>query len=113
MTSVSPEIRCEISQAGEYQKYEYLVYDIYGIGVIGYGVVYQNRDSAEIKVINVDRYHRGEGIGSSMLERIVEDHSEKNIQVKTFDSLIPWYQKFGFKVINSEPLLLMRASSII
>lgn len=112
MTSVPPEILCEIKQTGEYRKYEYLVYDIYGIGVIGYGVVYQKDDSAEIKVINVDRSYRGEGIGSSMLQRIVEDHSMRSIRVRTFDSLIPWYERFGFKV-DSEPLLLVRPSSVI
>ncbi len=113
MTTVPPVVRCETEQTSECQKYEYLVYDTYGIGVIGYGVVYQKDDSAEIKVINVSRYHRGEGTGSWMLQRIVEDHSKRNIRVKTFDSLIQWYEKFGFKVVDSEPLLLIRASSVI
>jgi N-acetylglutamate synthase-like GNAT family acetyltransferase len=113
VTTVTPEIRCETEQTSECQKYEYFVYDIYGIGVVGYGVVYQKDDSAEIKVINVSRYHRGEGIGSRMLQRIVDDHSNRNIHVKTFDSLIQWYEKFGFKVVDSEPLLLIRASSTI
>ncbi len=112
MTAVPSEIRCEIEQTGEYQKYEYLVYDIYGITIIGYGAVYRKGDSAEIKVINVDRYRRGEGIGSSILHKIVEDHTKRNIYVRTFDSLIPWYEKFGFRA-DSEPLLLVRPSSVI
>ncbi len=112
MSAASLEVKCEIEQAGEYQKYEYLVYDIYGIGVIGYGVVYQKGNSAEIKIINVDRLHRGEGIGSLLLQKIISDHLERDIYVKTFESLIPWYEKFGFK-LYSEPLLLVRPSSAV
>lgn len=112
MTAASLEVRCEVEQAGKYQKYEYLVYDIYGIGVIGYGVVYQKGNNAEIKIINVDRFHRGEGIGSSLLQRIISDHSERTIYVRTFESLVPWYEKFGFK-LYSEPLLLVRPSSVV
>lgn len=112
MNSEPLEILCEIERTEDYLKYEYFVYDIYGIGIIGYGLVYQKDGSAEIKVINVDRNHRGEGIGSSMLQRIVDDHSEKDIHVKTFHSLISWYERFGFKV-DSEPLSLVRSSSRI
>ena len=112
MSMFSPVVRCEVEQHGNYQKYEYFVYDVYGIGVIGYGVVYRRNGFAEIRVINVHRGYRGEGIGSLMLQKIVEDHSQETICVKTFDSLVHWYERFGFKVVDPEALLLLRTSAV-
>jgi|Deesub1362B_J571_1020462.scaffolds.fasta_scaffold28391_2 N-acetylglutamate synthase-like GNAT family acetyltransferase len=84
----------------DYTKIEYKVYDEYEISIIGYAAVLVEEEHACINVINVDRGHRGHGIGTAILLSILEDLRDKKIEVKTFSYLVPWYKKHGFKLLD-------------
>lgn len=88
--------------------FEYRIYDDYGVGVVAYARVVSGEGWAEIKFINVNRDHRGRGIGSLLLARIVDDHSEYTIIVETFNYLIDWYKRFNFEVICENPVVMVR-----
>ena len=83
-----------------YVKREYKVYDEYEISLIGYAAVIVEENVVHIGVINVNRDYRGRGIGTAILLSILGDFSDKKIEVKTFNYLVPWYEKHGFKLLN-------------
>ncbi len=88
--------------------FEYWVYDEYDIGVIAYAKITYNDECVEINVINVNRDYRGRGIGSLLLERIINDHSDHPIFVETFEYLIRWYEGFGFELVCEKPVIMVR-----
>ncbi|MEM1659314.1 MAG: GNAT family N-acetyltransferase [Candidatus Jordarchaeales archaeon] len=100
-----------IECAVEESVYEYMIYDEYGVGVIAYARVVRNDRYVEIKVINVSREHRHKGIGTVLLARIVDDHSDHTIIVETFEYLVDWYKKFDFEVVSDKPLVMLRRPS--
>ncbi len=81
-------------------KREYKVYDEYEISVVGYAAVIVEENVVHIGVINVSRDYRGHGIGTAILLSILEDFSDKKIEVETFNYLVPWYEKHGFKLLS-------------
>jgi len=90
----------EEKKIDECVKREYKVYDEYEISIIGYAAVLVEENSVHIGVINVNRDYRGHGIGTVILLSILEDFSDKKIEVETFNYLVPWYEKYGFKLIG-------------
>jgi GNAT superfamily N-acetyltransferase len=74
--------------------------------VIARAVVVEHEEEAEIKLINVARHRRGEGIGSLLLERIVTDFAHKPIAAWTFSSRAEWYERKGFVVAEERASLL-------
>lgn len=53
--------------------------------------------------IGVDEKYQNNGIGSQLLEFIIEDSQEKQLPIFLETSTLknlPWYQKFGFKTYN-------------
>lgn len=100
-----------IERVVEESVYEYMIYDEYGVSVIAYARVVRGDRYAEIKVINVSREHRRRGIGTVLLARIVDDHSDQTIVVETFEYLVDWYKRFDFEVVSSKPLVMVRMPS--
>ena len=53
--------------------------------------------------IGVDPEYQNEGIGSALLDKIIEDSKDKKrpiyLETSTLKNL-PWYKKFGFQVYN-------------
>ena len=74
--------------------------------VIARAVVVERTEEAEIKLINVSRHHRGEGIGSLILQRIISDYSHKPITTWTFSGRASWYERNGFEVAEKRASLL-------
>ncbi|WP_457555532.1 GNAT family N-acetyltransferase [Candidatus Pyrohabitans sp.] len=74
--------------------------------VIARAVVVEYPEKAEIKLINVARHRRGEGIGSMLLERIVSDFLHKELFTWTFNGRSSWYERRGFTVDEERASLL-------
>ena len=74
--------------------------------VIARAVVVEREEEAEIKLINVARHRRGEGLGSRLLERIISDFSHKNIATWTFNGRAEWYERNGFEIAEERASLL-------
>jgi len=66
--------------------------------VLARAVVVETEEEAEIKLINVSRHHRGSGIGSLLLSRIILDFQHKRLVVWTFSERCEWYRKNGFTI---------------
>ncbi len=73
---------------------EYLLWDI--SQVVGRAVVAEHSDYAEIKLINVSSFRRGEGLGTILLDRIISDFGHRDIVTSTFSSRVNWYERKGF-----------------
>jgi|Deesub1362B_J571_1020462.scaffolds.fasta_scaffold05953_4 GNAT superfamily N-acetyltransferase len=74
--------------------------------VIARAVVVEREEEAEIKLINVARHRRGEGIGSLILERIISDFAHKSLVTWTFNGRTSWYERNGFEVAEERASLL-------
>lgn len=74
--------------------------------VVGRAVVRDNGEEVEIRLINVARHRRGEGIGSYLLDRIIADHGEKDIFTWTFKAREAWYSRRGFKNVEERASLI-------
>ena len=74
--------------------------------IIARAVVVEREEEAEIKLINVARHRRGEGIGSFVLGRILSDFAHKRITTWTFNGRASWYERNGFRVVEERASLL-------
>jgi len=74
--------------------------------VVARAVVVEHSGGAEIKLINVSRHRRGEGIGSMLLRRIIADYSHKDIFTWTFSSRTKWYERNGFRAVEEQASLV-------
>ncbi|MFQ6052336.1 MAG: GNAT family N-acetyltransferase [Candidatus Hydrothermarchaeota archaeon] len=64
---------------------------------IGVARVREYEGEVAIDLINVNPNRRGEGIGTKLLEKIVNDYDNHLLTVTTFPYLEEWYEEFGFK----------------
>ncbi|MHA1505813.1 MAG: GNAT family N-acetyltransferase [Candidatus Asgardarchaeia archaeon] len=81
------------------------------INTLGFAKVIEYKDYVELRYINVDREYRGNGIGSTLLNHIIEEFPDKDIIVETFKERINWYSKFQFHVEKTNGNLIhMRLS---
>ncbi len=92
----------EIVSNGDEQ--EYLLWN--AGEVIGRAVIREVGGDIEIKLINVARHRRGEGIGSYLLDKIIADYGEKDIFTWTFKARESWYSSRGFKNIEERASLI-------
>lgn len=83
----------------EKNRCEYLVWNESYSRIIGVARVEIGEDKAEIKVINVENSYRGNGIGTKLLKKIVDDFSDKKIFTWTFEEREEWYKRNGFEAI--------------
>ena len=102
------DVRKKVYEDSTVWEYE-LSYD--GINTLGFAKVIEYEDYVELKYINVNREYRGNGIGSTLLNHIIGEFSDKDIIVETFRERVDWYSKFHFHVekINGN-LIHMRLS---
>jgi len=59
-------------------------------------VVEEGSERVEIKLVNVSRNRRGRGLGSWLLDRVVEDFRHRKIVAWVFKPRVGWYRKRGF-----------------
>jgi GNAT superfamily N-acetyltransferase len=82
------------------QRYEYLIQDDLEIAVIARAVCYDDGEKVSVDLINVNRDFRGKGLGSQLLVKIISQFKDKNLITSTWKYLVPWYEKYGFRVIG-------------
>lgn len=81
-------------------RYEYLMYDEFGIFVIGRAVCTETHRATRVDLINVNHGFRGQGYGSQLLDAIIEKQGHKKLITETWDHLVAWYKRFGFEIIT-------------
>ena len=102
------DVRKKVYEDSTVWEYEFS-YD--GINTLGFAKVIEYEDYVELRYINVDREYRGNGIGSALLNHIIEEFSDKDIIVETFNERVDWYSKFQFHVEKTNGnLIYMRLS---
>jgi len=80
--------------------YRYILWNESGSVVIGSAVIERSEDSVLLRDINLGREFRGEGVGTRLLEYILEDLGEFEIRVRTFRGRVGWYERHGFQRIR-------------
>jgi ribosomal protein S18 acetylase RimI-like enzyme len=68
------------------------------VGCIGIELLNQKR--CEIKHIAVSPRHRNEGIGSKMINFILEQYSLVSVIAETDNDAVNFYKKYGFEIIS-------------
>lgn len=59
-----------------------------------------NPDSVSIELIDVAPPFQGRGLGTQLLGQILASYGHQRITVTTWTSLIPWYRRYGFHVVE-------------
>jgi len=85
---------------------EYLLWNECYSRVIGTARVATKNGSAEIEVINIDQDYRGKNLGTKLLERVIQDFSEKELFTWTFEGRTKWYERNGFKAAETNGTLV-------
>ncbi len=96
-----------IERHSEDSIHNYLVWDENYSRVISRAIVLENDRAVELRTIDVDRTHRGSGIGTSLLRRIISDFSDRKIVAWVFEGRVDWYVKNGFVVERNQNNLTM------
>lgn len=86
----------------EKDRCEYLIWNESYSRVIGTARVELSEGGAEIKVINIENSYRGNGIGTKLLKKIVDDFSDRQIFIWAFKGREEWYERNGFRVMARE-----------
>lgn len=94
---------------GDTHRYE--CWGDYGCSVVAVAVVQLRGGRAHLQDISVGRGHRGRGIGSDLLKRIVADFKDRPITAKIFKARVPWYRRHGFEPVGREKELVEVARS--
>lgn len=103
-----PDEYQEFSHYLDHEVEDYFVFvdngNILGAGGINYG--FNQGTTARISWDLVHPNHQGVGIGTSLVSLRVEQIRQypdvKTIEVRTTQMVYPFYQKFGFKLIQQE-----------
>ncbi len=85
------------------EKYMLFVYK--EIKILGFMIVLKNIDCYEIELIVVSEYNRKKGIGSKMIEFLIDSLDKKQVillEVSVQNKIaLKLYAKYGFKVIST------------
>jgi len=85
---------------------EYLLWNESYSRVIGTARVAARNGSAEIEVINIEQDYRGKNLGTKLLEKVIQDFSEKELFTWTFNGRVEWYERNGFKPVETNGTLV-------
>lgn len=97
-------MRIEHSVQDGLHRYE--CWDDYGCSVVASAVVLERDGYAYLQDINVGSGHRGNGIGTGLLNRILADFEGRHIIADVFEDRVPWYRKHGFEPIGKAKQLV-------
>lgn len=102
----------EIERHDSGDLHKYLVWDKMGSSVVGSATLLDSRDPVLLKEISINRKLRGNGLGSELLSRIVEDFEDSAIEAEIFEARLEWYRRHGFEVEEEkEDLFRVRRTS--
>ena len=79
----------------------YYLYDDAFVTVEAVAKIKIHAEYVELLYINVNREYRGNGKGTYLLNRIINDFNNRKVIVETFEERVNWYKKFGFNIISS------------
>jgi len=72
--------------------------------IAGFAVVLRNTQSSCLTYLYVDKAYRGRGLGSSIIKVLKKHYGNLHLYVEEDrkEELVPFYEKVGFKVVDSE-----------
>lgn len=77
-----------------YQKYKcYVLHE--NDNVIGFAIL---RDKSYIVILAVDPDHQNNGYGSTIINRIQNDHRQLSCHVRTTNPAVDFYERHGFNI---------------
>ncbi len=98
----------------DYKRYEKVVNEAFSDQILEFKLT-ERQKYLELFSIAIQPAHRGQGLGSAIIEDVIEYAKEsgyKGIQLqvdhKTKHKLVPFYETFGFKSIDDELMDFMR-----
>lgn len=95
---------------------EYTIFRIGGAKAVAY--IVENNDTADLKLIQTDKASRGQGLGSELIEGIIDYYKkngfkyiislipEKSLDDDVKNNLISFYLKFGFESLGNDSFKL-------
>ncbi|MGC8816865.1 MAG: GNAT family N-acetyltransferase [Candidatus Hadarchaeum sp.] len=92
----------QIEHTMEKGVHRYECWDDYGCSVVAFAVVVEKRGYVYLKEINVGSSYRGKGIGTSLLKRVLDDFSGRDILASVFKDRVKWYQEHGFETLGEK-----------
>jgi len=87
----------QIERYDSEHRYRYVAWDDFGSRIIGTAVVERRAGELVLDRISVTRVSRGNGVGTTMLTRILGDFIGEDIVVYSFRSRVGWYLRHGFE----------------
>ncbi|MEA1904872.1 MAG: GNAT family N-acetyltransferase [Candidatus Hadarchaeota archaeon] len=97
-------MQIECYESGDQQKY--IVWNDFGSRIIGSAVLKHKHGTTVLDKINVVRSHRGEGVGTKLLSRILRDSEGEELVAYAFESRVDWYRRHGFEPKGKRGLLV-------
>ncbi len=101
----------DIESISKEDSREYLMWDDNFSKVIATARLKIKEEDIEILMINVDRGMRGNGLGTALLKRMVEDFSCCNLYAWVFKGRTDWYRRNGFEISGSSGDLIKVVAS--
>jgi len=84
----------------DYQgSHKYKCWDEYNCSIVASAVVKRDSDHVYLQDINVGSCYRGQGIGTVLLKRIMQDFNSR-IVADVFEDRVPWYERNGFRKLG-------------
>jgi len=87
-------------------RWDYVVWNDFGSRVIGNAVIERKRGTTVLDKINVSRTRRGEGVGSELLNQILQDFESDELVAYAFEGRVGWYLRHGFEPVGKRGLLV-------
>ncbi|KXA92443.1 hypothetical protein AKJ64_03140 [candidate division MSBL1 archaeon SCGC-AAA259E17] len=92
------KVAMKIERQSTENKHENLVWTDYKSHIIGSATIVDSEQSARLKNINIQNNRRSKGMGSRLLERILEDFGDSEPVAKAFEARLDWYRRHGFEL---------------
>ncbi len=93
-------------------KCEYEVWNEYKTQIIGAATIDESEKPVTLETINIQRNRRDKGIGSKLLQEIIQDYQNKEIKAWIFSARLEWYKRHGFQLDKEkEDLIKVRKPS--
>lgn len=100
----------ETHESGDTRKY--LAWDDWGSRVVGSATLHDGEEPVLLKEISISRRLRGDGLGSKLLRRIMNDFEGSTIEAEVFEARLDWYRRHGFEVVEEmDQLFRIRRSA--
>lgn len=87
----------EIEKQSFENVHEYTMWNESFSRVIASARLKQGGSEVVLETINVEHGYRGNGVGTRLLQRIIEDFAQHRLSAWVFEGRTAWYERNGFR----------------